>query len=82
MTNADYLLKNDLVLIGSPDTVARKIEAAAEEGFFNTLFCEFNFGELAEADVMRSIQLMGESVIPQLRDLDVARQSTHTDPTT
>ena len=72
MTNADYLLENDLVLIGSPDTVARKIEAAAEEGFFNTLFCEFNFGELAEADVMRSIRLMGESVIPQLRDLDVA----------
>ncbi len=71
MTNPDFLLENDLVLIGSPDTVVSKIESAAREGFFNTLFCELNFGELPEDDLMRSIRLIGESVIPRLRDFDV-----------
>jgi len=70
MTNPDYLLENDLLLIGSPDTVARKIKAAAEEGFFNTMFCELDFGELAEDDLMRSIRLLGEEVMPQLRGYD------------
>jgi len=70
MTNPDYLLSNDLLLIGSPDTVAAKVAAAAEEGFFNTLFCELNFGELAEEDLMRSIQLFGDEVMPRLRDVD------------
>ena len=32
--DADYLFKNDLVFIGSPETVARKIHAAAEAGVF------------------------------------------------
>lgn len=76
MTNPDYLLENDLLLIGSPDTIVRKIEAAAQEGFFNTMFCELNFGELAEDDLMRSIRLMGDSVIPRLRDFDPTREDS------
>ena len=44
---------------------------AAKEGFFNTMFCELNFGELAEEDLMRSIRLLGEEVMPGLRDFDV-----------
>ena len=71
MTNPDYLLENDLLLIGSPETVARKIEAAAREGFFNTMFFELDFGELGEEDLMRSIRLLGEEVIPGLRDFNV-----------
>ena len=66
----DKDLENNLLLIGSPDTVARKIKAAAEEGFFNTMFCELDFGELAEDDLMRSIRLLGEEVMPQLRGYD------------
>ena len=68
--NADYLLENDLVFIGSPDTVARKIKAAAERGVFNTFMGEFNFSDLDEADVLRSIRLFGEHVIPALRDFE------------
>ncbi|MGI9557467.1 MAG: LLM class flavin-dependent oxidoreductase [Solirubrobacterales bacterium] len=71
MTNPEYLLENDLLLIGSPETIVRKVKAAAEEGFFNTLYCELNFGELAEDDLMRSIQLIGDEVMPPLRDFDV-----------
>ncbi len=65
--DADYLLKNDLVFIGSPETVAKKIRAAAEAGLFNVFLGEFNFADLPEEALMRSIKLFGEKVIPALR---------------
>jgi alkanesulfonate monooxygenase SsuD/methylene tetrahydromethanopterin reductase-like flavin-dependent oxidoreductase (luciferase family) len=64
--DADYLLKNDLVFIGSPDTVAAKIRAAAEAGVFNVFLGEFNFSDLPEEALLRSIRLFGEKVIPAL----------------
>jgi alkanesulfonate monooxygenase SsuD/methylene tetrahydromethanopterin reductase-like flavin-dependent oxidoreductase (luciferase family) len=70
LLDKDYLLENELILIGSPDTVATKLRSWAEEGMFNTFMGEFNFGELAEEDVMRSIRLFGTEVIPQLRDFE------------
>ena len=66
----DYLMKHDLVFIGSPETVARKIHAAAEEGLFNTFLGEFNFSDLPSDDLMRSIGLFGEKVIPALREFE------------
>jgi alkanesulfonate monooxygenase SsuD/methylene tetrahydromethanopterin reductase-like flavin-dependent oxidoreductase (luciferase family) len=63
----DYLMKNDLVFIGSPETVAEKIRAAAEAGLFNVFLGEFNFADLPANDLMRSIRLFGEKVIPALR---------------
>jgi alkanesulfonate monooxygenase SsuD/methylene tetrahydromethanopterin reductase-like flavin-dependent oxidoreductase (luciferase family) len=70
MFEPDYMLRNELVFIGSPKTVAEKIQKAAETGFFNTMMCEFNFADLPEADLMRSIRLFGGQVIPQLRDYE------------
>lgn len=66
----DYLLENDLILIGSPDTVAAKLKDWAAGGMFNVFMGEFNFGELAEDDLMRSIRLFGEAVIPRLRPFE------------
>ena len=63
----DYLLQHDLVFIGSPETVTAKLRAAAQSGVFNTFMGEFNFADLPEADLMRSIRLFGEKVIPALR---------------
>jgi alkanesulfonate monooxygenase SsuD/methylene tetrahydromethanopterin reductase-like flavin-dependent oxidoreductase (luciferase family) len=63
----DFLIENDLVFIGSPETVANKIRAAAQTGLFNTFLGEFNFADLPEVDLMRSIRLFGEQVIPALR---------------
>jgi alkanesulfonate monooxygenase SsuD/methylene tetrahydromethanopterin reductase-like flavin-dependent oxidoreductase (luciferase family) len=62
-----YILKNDLVFIGSPKTVAEKLRHAAETGVFNVFMGEFNFADLPEADLMRSLRLFGEQVIPALR---------------
>ena len=67
--DGDYLLKNDLVFIGSPQTVAAKIRAAAEAGVFNVFMGEFNFSDLPEDALLRSIRLFGEKVIPALRGL-------------
>jgi hypothetical protein len=44
------------------------LKKIATEGVFDCFFGEFNFTNLAEADVMRSIRLFGEKVMPQLRD--------------
>ena len=65
-----YMREHGIGLIGSPATVAEKLRAYAEEGLFNTLFGEFNFGFLTEDQVMRSIRLFGEEVIPRLRDYE------------
>ena len=66
----DYLMENELVFIGSPETVAAKIHAAAESGLFNVCMGEFNFSDLPEEDLMRSLRLFGEKVIPALRDYE------------
>jgi alkanesulfonate monooxygenase SsuD/methylene tetrahydromethanopterin reductase-like flavin-dependent oxidoreductase (luciferase family) len=65
--NPDYIQKHELVFIGSAKTVAAKIRAAAETGVFNTFMGEFNFADLPERDLLRSIRLFGEQVIPALR---------------
>jgi alkanesulfonate monooxygenase SsuD/methylene tetrahydromethanopterin reductase-like flavin-dependent oxidoreductase (luciferase family) len=68
--NPDYLMSNDIMFIGSPETVTKKLRKAAEEGLFNTIFVEFNFADLPEADLMRSIRLFGEKVMPALRNYE------------
>ena len=68
MANVEYLINHNLVFVGSPETVADRIKAAAAEGLFNTVFAEFNLGWLEEEDLMRSIKLFGEQVIPRIRD--------------
>ncbi len=68
MSNVEYLLDHNLVFVGSPETVAKRIKDAAGEGLFNTVFAEFNLGWLEEEDLMRSIKLFGDHVIPELRD--------------
>ena len=77
MYDAEYLLEQDIVFVGSPETVARKIKAAAEEGLFNVFCGEFNMGTMPEEDLMRSIRLFGTQVIPALRDVDPVKDYLH-----
>jgi alkanesulfonate monooxygenase SsuD/methylene tetrahydromethanopterin reductase-like flavin-dependent oxidoreductase (luciferase family) len=70
MTNVEYLIKRNVVFVGSPQTVAARIREAAEEGLINTLFCEFNLGSMSEEDLLRSIRLFGTEVIPALREFE------------
>lgn len=66
-----FIMENDLVFIGSPRTVTEKLRRAAEAGLFNTFMGEFNFADLPEADLMRSLRLFGTEVMPKLRDFEV-----------
>jgi alkanesulfonate monooxygenase SsuD/methylene tetrahydromethanopterin reductase-like flavin-dependent oxidoreductase (luciferase family) len=66
----DFIKERDLVFIGSPETVTKKLQAAAEHGLFNTFLGEFNFSDLPTDDLMRSIRLFGEKVMPALRDYE------------
>jgi alkanesulfonate monooxygenase SsuD/methylene tetrahydromethanopterin reductase-like flavin-dependent oxidoreductase (luciferase family) len=68
--DSDYIMDNELVFVGSVETVTKKLRKAAEIGFFNTFMGEFNFADLPEADLMRSIRLFGEKVMPALRDYE------------
>jgi alkanesulfonate monooxygenase SsuD/methylene tetrahydromethanopterin reductase-like flavin-dependent oxidoreductase (luciferase family) len=68
--NPDFLMEHELVFVGSPETVAKKLCNAAATGLFNTFMGEFNFSDLPEEDLMRSIRLFGETVIPALREFE------------
>ena len=70
LADVDFLMKRNLIFVGTPETVASRIREAAHEGLFNTMMCEFNIGSLPEEDLMRSIRLFGEQVMPALRDLE------------
>ena len=61
------ILDNQLVFVGSPQTVTEQLRKAAETGLFNTFMGEFNFADLPEDDLLRSIRLFGEQVMPALR---------------
>ena len=69
-TDMDFLMQRNLAFVGSPETVAKRIREAAAEGMFNTIMAEFNIGTVGEEDLMRSITLFGQQVIPALRDFD------------
>jgi alkanesulfonate monooxygenase SsuD/methylene tetrahydromethanopterin reductase-like flavin-dependent oxidoreductase (luciferase family) len=66
----DYLLAHNLAFVGSPKTVIDRIKSAASEGVFNTVLGEFNIGDIAEEDLMRSIRLFGTEVLPALRSFE------------
>ena len=68
MTDAEFMIDNKIVFVGSPETVARDVRQAAAEGCFNTLFCEFNLGQMSEEALMNSIRLFGTKAIPELHN--------------
>ncbi len=70
MTDVEYLLEKNLVFVGTAETVTKRIRDAAAEGMFNTVMCEFNIGSISEEQLLNSIRLFGENVIPALRSYE------------
>ena len=56
------------LVVGSPDTVIKKLRHIKEELGIGSLLLETQGGPLSHEDTMRSIKLMGEEVIPALQD--------------
>lgn len=55
--------------VGSPDTVARKIAATAKTLELSRFDLKYSHGTLPHEHLMRSVELYGTQVIPQVRDL-------------
>ena len=60
-------LVRETVAFGSPDTVARKIEAMRAAGVGHVL-CWMNFGGLPQDKIRRSMELFAREVMPHFRD--------------
>src|SRR5215471_3688108 len=60
----DFWIDNGLALVGSPDTVIRKIQEQHDLIGHDVLCTQHGFGQLAPELVKKSIKLFGEEVIP------------------
>ncbi len=61
----------DNVIVGSPDTVTRKLSNIIERLNPGYLHIYGNEGDMAHPDVLRSIELLGTEVIPALHEIQL-----------
>ena len=61
----------DNVIVGSPDTVTRKLSNIIERLNPGYLHIYGNEGDMDHADVMRSVELLGKEVIPALHEIQL-----------
>ena len=67
----EELQEFNIIVLGSPETVARKLTTTIERlspGFLILVGCD---GTIPHKDVMRSIELMGNEVIPALHNIEL-----------
>jgi alkanesulfonate monooxygenase SsuD/methylene tetrahydromethanopterin reductase-like flavin-dependent oxidoreductase (luciferase family) len=60
----DFWIDNGLALVGSPETVIRKIQEQHDLIGHDVLCTQHGFGQMAPELVKKSIRLFGEEVIP------------------
>ncbi|WP_162820697.1 LLM class flavin-dependent oxidoreductase [Microvirga calopogonii] len=70
MTN-DELIANGMAIGGNPDTICRQVEKWAEIGLDQMVFM-IQAGNTTHDQVMRSIDLIGEKVIPRFTTAELA----------
>ena len=58
--------REDMVIVGTPDEIITKLMRYEEAGV-DQLLCYLNFGYLPLEAIMRSIELLGTKVIPELK---------------
>jgi len=62
----EHFDREDMVVVGTPDECLRKL-ARYEEAGVDQVLCYLNFGYLPHEAVMKSIELLGTHVIPELK---------------
>ena len=65
----DQEVEHGSMYVGAPETVARRIAAAAKALGIARFDMKYSQGTLAHEKLMRSITLYGEKVIPLVRDM-------------
>jgi alkanesulfonate monooxygenase SsuD/methylene tetrahydromethanopterin reductase-like flavin-dependent oxidoreductase (luciferase family) len=63
----DFWIDNGLALVGSPDTVARKIEEQSKYVGYDVLATQHQIGDMSKEAVRKSMKLFGEKVIPAFK---------------
>ena len=61
----DFQMKHELILVGSPDSVAESIQRLRSEINCQHFALFLNFPGLSFEQVMRNLELFGEKVMPQ-----------------
>ena len=67
MSYAD-LQENYHLVVGSPDTVIKKLRHIKEQLGVGALLLEAQGGRLSHEDTMKSLELFGKEVLPALKD--------------
>jgi alkanesulfonate monooxygenase SsuD/methylene tetrahydromethanopterin reductase-like flavin-dependent oxidoreductase (luciferase family) len=67
----DQLQEVNNIIVGNPDTVTRKLTEMIERLSPGYLLIYGNEGDMAHKDVMRSIELLGQEVIPALHEVQL-----------
>ena len=62
------LQNRDHLVVGSPDTVIRKLGVIKKRLGIGALLLEAQGGPLSHQDTMRSLELLGKEVVPALKD--------------
>lgn len=62
--------RQELMLFGNPETIARKIEWMRDELGVRYVMCWMNMGGLDRERVLRSMKLLAEEVIPRFRTVE------------
>ena len=65
------LLELDNIIVGSPDTVIRKLRMVIERLNPGYIHIYGNDGPMPQEDVLRSIELLGAEVIPALKEIQL-----------
>jgi alkanesulfonate monooxygenase SsuD/methylene tetrahydromethanopterin reductase-like flavin-dependent oxidoreductase (luciferase family) len=70
----DYLLEHGMVLVGTPDTIATNIRRYRDAGV-TQIITGTQFGDITQDDVLGSIRLFAEAVMPEFTDVEVLSAS-------
>jgi alkanesulfonate monooxygenase SsuD/methylene tetrahydromethanopterin reductase-like flavin-dependent oxidoreductase (luciferase family) len=70
----DYVLEHGMVLVGTPDTIATNIRRYRDAGV-TQIITGTQFGDITQDDVLGSIRLFAEAVMPEFTDVEVLSAS-------
>jgi alkanesulfonate monooxygenase SsuD/methylene tetrahydromethanopterin reductase-like flavin-dependent oxidoreductase (luciferase family) len=63
----EFNIENGLALVGSPDTVVKRLEAGKQKIGYDIFAGNFAIGRMPEEMVRNSIELFGKEVIPAFK---------------
>ena len=63
----EYNIENGLALVGSPETVRRRLEEGKKRIGYDIFCCNHEIGHMPQALVQNSIRLFGKEVVPAFK---------------